>query len=38
VGLPPLAEYLDYWQIKWDVEQYKKDLPGIEAKEKARRK
>ena len=38
VGLPPLAEYLNYWQIKWDVEQYKKDLPEIEAKERARRK
>jgi hypothetical protein len=30
-----LAEYVSYWQIKWDVEQYKKDLPTIEAKEKA---
>ena len=24
--------------LKWDVEQYKKDLPAIEAKEKLRRK
>lgn len=32
VGLPPLAVYLGAWQLKWDVEQYKKDLPGIEAK------
>jgi hypothetical protein len=35
VGLQPLADYVNYWQIKWDVEQYKKDLPTIEAKEKA---
>ncbi len=34
VGLQPLAEYVSYWQIKWDVEQYKKDLMKIEAKEK----
>ncbi|MCW3081497.1 DUF6624 domain-containing protein [Segetibacter sp.] len=32
VGLPPLAEYVKQWQIKWDVEQYKKDLRGMEAK------
>lgn len=35
VGLEPLADYVNYWQIKWDVEQYKKDLLTIEAKEKA---
>jgi len=35
VGLQPLAEYVNHWQIKWDVEQYKKDLLSIEAKEKA---
>lgn len=35
VGLQPLAEYVNQWQIKWDVQQYKKDLPTIEAKEKA---
>ena len=35
VGLEPLADYVNYWQIKWDVEQYKKDLLLIEAKEKA---
>ena len=34
VGLQPLADYVSYWQIKWDVEQYKKDYPAIEAKEK----
>jgi len=32
VGLGPLAEYVNYWQIKWDVEQYKRDLPGLEKK------
>jgi hypothetical protein len=26
VGLPPLADYLRNWDIKWEVEQYKKDL------------
>lgn len=26
VGLQPLAKYLTQWQIKWDVEQYKKNL------------
>lgn len=36
VGLQPLAEYVQRWQIKWDIEQYKKDLPAIEAKEKAK--
>ena len=37
VGLPPLANYVSHWQMKWDVEQYKKDLPTIEAKQKAGR-
>ena len=32
VGLQPLAEYVNHWQIKWNVEQYKKDLP--QSKEK----
>jgi hypothetical protein len=32
VGLQPLAEYVNYWQIKWNVEQYKKDLSVKEAK------
>lgn len=27
VGLPPLAEYIILWQIKWDVEEYKKNNP-----------
>ena len=34
VGLPPLADYVSNWQIKWDPAQYKKDLPAIEAKQK----
>ncbi len=34
VGLKPLADYVMRWDIKWDVEQYKKDLPWIEEKEK----
>lgn len=34
VGLGPLAEYVSRWQIKWDVEQYKKDLPKLEEKTK----
>jgi hypothetical protein len=38
VGLSPLADYVNRWQIKWDVEQYKKDLPDIEAKENAKKK
>lgn len=32
VGLQPLAEYVKHWNIKWDVEQYKKDLPKLEGK------
>ena len=34
VGLGPLSEYVSHWQIKWDVEQYKKDLPKLEEKTK----
>jgi len=34
VGLGPLAEYVNHWQIKWDVERYKKDLPELEEKTK----
>lgn len=30
-GLGTLAEYVGYWDIVWDVEQYKKDLPELEA-------
>ena len=34
VGLGPLATYVSQWQIKWDVKQYKKDLPKLEEIEK----
>ncbi len=34
VGLGPLADYVANWGIKWDVAQYKKDLPEIEKKDK----
>ena len=30
VGLPPMSVYLAHWSMKWDVDQYKKDLPAIE--------
>lgn len=36
VGLGPLEDYVSRWQIKWDVEQYKKDLPKLEEKTKQR--
>jgi hypothetical protein len=31
VGLQPLAEYVKNWDMKWNVEQYKKDLPYLES-------
>jgi len=34
VGLQPLAEYVSHWQIKWDIEKYKKDLLKLEEKTK----
>lgn len=34
VGLGPLSEYVIHWQIKWDIEKYKKDLPKLEEKGK----
>jgi len=34
VGLQSLADYASRWQITWDVEQYKKDLPQLEEKVK----
>jgi hypothetical protein len=37
VGLQPLADYVSQWQIKWDVEQYKKDLLSLEIKEKTKK-
>jgi hypothetical protein len=30
VGLDPLAHYLKQWNIVWDVEEYKKQLTGLE--------
>ncbi len=32
VGLPPLSEYATYFNIKWNLEQYKKELPALEEK------
>lgn len=37
VGLRPLAEYIQNWQMNWDVEQYKKDLPKFIEIEKNRK-
>lgn len=34
VGLQPLADYVTHWQIKWDVEQYKKDFPELKKSKK----
>ena len=34
VGLEHFEKYLKNWDLKWDVEQYKKDLPSIEEKAK----
>jgi hypothetical protein len=30
VGLSPLAEYTTYFDFKWDLEQYKKELPALD--------
>ena len=30
VGLDPLAHYLKQWNINWNVEEYKRQLPEIE--------
>jgi len=27
IGLAPMSEYLKNWNLTWDVEQYKKELP-----------
>lgn len=32
--LPPLAEYVKTWDMVWNVEEYKKTLPEIEAQQK----
>jgi len=34
VGLGPLADYVKSWDIIWNVEEYKRQLPDIEAKPK----
>jgi hypothetical protein len=33
VGLQPLADYVKYWNMTWDAETYKKQLPAIEKRE-----
>jgi hypothetical protein len=37
VGLQPLSDYLGNFNLKWDVEQYKKDLPSIEARQEVKK-
>ncbi|MET0946406.1 MAG: DUF6624 domain-containing protein [Flavobacterium sp.] len=37
VGLGTLSEYVKNWNIVWDVEKYKKDLPEIEEMNKSNR-
>ncbi len=34
VGLGPLRDYVSRWGMTWDAEEYKKQLPEIEAKQK----
>jgi hypothetical protein len=34
VGLGPLSDYVSQWQIKWNIAQYKKDLPALIEKRK----
>lgn len=36
MGLGPLADYLRNWDMPWDVEAYKKELPLLEERLKAR--
>ena len=38
VGLGPLSDYVQQWNIKWNVEEYKKTLKEIETKEKTKLK
>lgn len=38
VGLSPLSDYLMNWNLVWDAEQYKTDLPKIEEREMEKRK
>jgi hypothetical protein len=35
VGLQTLSEYVSKWSIKWNVEEYKKNLPSISKEWKA---
>jgi hypothetical protein len=37
MGLEPLAAYLMNWDMRWDPEQYKKELPILEQRLKARK-
>jgi hypothetical protein len=37
VDLDSISVYLNHWQIKWDVENYKRELPSIIAKERKRK-
>jgi hypothetical protein len=37
VGLENLAEYVKHWNITWNIEQYKKDLPEIEEMSKPKK-
>ncbi len=34
VGLEPLAEYVRFWNMTWDLERYKKELPELEEMER----
>jgi hypothetical protein len=38
VGLPPMADYLKNWNLTWDLEAYKKQLPELLDRLAARRK
>ncbi|MFZ1527492.1 MAG: DUF6624 domain-containing protein [Ferruginibacter sp.] len=35
VGLQPLSDYVNKWNVKWNVEEYKKNLPAISAEWKS---
>jgi hypothetical protein len=37
MGLGPLSDYMARFGLGWDVEAYKRELPAIEARQKARR-
>jgi len=37
MGMQPLADYLMNWDMKWDVEAYKKELPALEERIRARK-